>query len=213
MIKANFRHTGILAGAGSQIKARFGQGGVVKESMNNLANILTIARLALLPFMILLFFIPADWAAWSVLALYTVGAISDWLDGWVARRYSLTSEFGRFLDPIADKIFVVTILLMLIATDRINGVWVLAVIVILTREFLVAGLREFLGPKNIVLPVTWLAKWKTGVQMVATGFLIVAPALGPWTHWFGLLGLTGAAVLTVVTGLEYMKAGWVHIKG
>lgn len=181
--------------------------------MNNLANILTITRLALLPFMILLFFIPADWAAWSVLALYTVGAVSDWLDGWVARRFSLTSEFGRFLDPIADKIFVVTILLMLVATDRINGIWVLAVIVILIREFLVAGLREFLGPKNIVLPVTGLAKWKTGVQMVATGFLIVAPALGAWTHWFGLLGLTGAAVLTVITGWQYMKAGWAHVRG
>ena len=179
--------------------------------MNNLANILTLGRLALLPLIILLFFVPADWAAWSVLVLYIAGAVSDWLDGWVARAYNQTSDFGRFLDPIADKIFVVTVLLMLVATDRIEGVWVIAVIIILMREFLVAGLREFLGPKGIVLPVTTLAKWKTGLQMVATGFLIVAPALGTMAHWFGLLGLSAAAVLTAVTGWEYMKTGWAHI--
>ena len=180
--------------------------------MSNLANILTLGRLALLPLIVLLFFVPADWAAWSVLVLYIVGAVSDWLDGWVARAYNQTSDFGRFLDPIADKIFVVTVLLMLVATDRIEGVWVIAVIVILMREFLVAGLREFLGPKGIVLPVTTLAKWKTGLQMAATGFLIVAPALGALAHWLGLLGLSAAAVLTAVTGWEYMKTGWAHIR-
>lgn len=178
--------------------------------MNNLANILTVARLLILPFMILLFFVPADWAAWSVLALYIAGAVTDWLDGWIARAWNQASDFGRFLDPIADKIFVVTVLLMLIATDRIQGVWVLAVIVILMREFLVAGLREFLGPKGVGLPVTTLAKWKTGVQMVATGFLIVAPALGTWTHFFGLLGLAAAAALTAITGWQYLKTGWAH---
>lgn len=181
--------------------------------MANLANILTVARLAILPFMILLFFIRTDWAAWGALMLYVAGAVTDWLDGWVARAYNQISDFGRFLDPIADKIFVVTVLLMLVATDRIEGIWVLAVIVILMREFMVAGLREFLGPKGISIPVTTLAKWKTGVQMVATGFLIVAPAFGAFTHSAGLLGLSAAAVLTAVTGWQYMKAGWVHIRG
>jgi len=180
--------------------------------MKNVANILTMTRLFILPLMILLFFIPAHWAAWSVLVFYIIGAATDWLDGWFARRYNQISDFGRFLDPIADKIFVVTVLLMLVATDRISSGWVLSVVVILAREFLVSGLREFLGPKGIVLPVTKLAKWKTAVQMIATGFLIIAPALGALAHYIGLLGLCAAAILTVMTGWAYMKTGWAHIK-
>lgn len=178
--------------------------------MTNFANTLTLARLALLPFIILLLFIPAKWAAWSVLTLYIVGAVTDWLDGWVARRFNQMSDFGRFLDPIADKIFVITILLMLIAIDRVGGIFTLAVIIILVREFAVAGLREFLGPKNVVLPVTKLAKWKTAVQMLATGVLIIAPYI-PLGELIGLAGLCVAAVLTVMTGWIYLKSAWVHI--
>ena len=178
----------------------------------NLANKLTLARLALLPFIILLLFIPAKWAAWTVLVLYIIGAATDWLDGWVARRYNQISDFGRFLDPIADKVFVVTILLMLVAIERIGGIFTLAVIIIIAREFLVAGLREFLGPKNIVLPVTPLAKWKTALQMVATGVLIVGPYV-PLGGALGLLALSAAAALTVMTGWNYLKSSWVHIKG
>ena len=101
--------------------------------------------------------------------LYIIGAATDWLDGWVARRYNQISEFGKFMDPISDKIFVVTVLMMLVATHRIEHFLVLAVIIILIREFLVSGIREFLGPKGISLPVTPLAKWKTAAQMTATG--------------------------------------------
>lgn len=178
--------------------------------MSNLANILTIGRLFLLPPMIVLFFIPANWAAWACLGIYVAGAVTDWLDGWIARRYGQTSEFGRFLDPVADKIFVVTVLLMLIAVDRVTGLWVVAVIVILTREFLVAGVREFLGPKNIALPVTGLAKWKTALQMTSTGLLIMEP-LGFWMKTAGEVSLAAAAVLTVVTGWAYLKEGLAHI--
>ncbi len=181
--------------------------------MLTLANKLTLARLALLPVIILLFFIPTGWAAWTCLTLYVIGAVTDWLDGWVARRYNQYSEFGRFLDPIADKIFVVVVLLMLIAVDRVEGIWVLAVVIILIREFLVAGLREFLGPKGIIVPVTPLAKWKTALQMVATGILIVGPYIHDGITMLGLLGLTGAAVLTVMTGWNYFKTGIQHIKG
>lgn len=178
--------------------------------MSNLANILTVGRLFLLPPMIVLFFIPAKWAAWACLGIYVAGAVTDWLDGWIARRYGQTSEFGRFLDPIADKIFVVTVLLMLIAVDRVTGLWVVAVIVILTREFLVAGVREFLGPKGIVLPVTGLAKWKTAIQMTATGLLIMEP-LGFWMKTVGEISLAAAAALTVITGWAYLKEGLLHI--
>lgn len=178
----------------------------------NLANILTITRLALLPPIILLFFIPAAWAAWACLILYVAGALTDILDGWAARRYNQISELGKFLDPISDKIFVITILLMLIATDRIEGIWVLPVVIILAREFLVAGLREFLGPKNVPLPVTHMAKWKTAIQMIATGVMIVAP----YMHWTieiaGLTGICAAAALTAITGWAYLKAGLSHIK-
>lgn len=179
--------------------------------MLSFANILTLFRLALLPFIVLLFFLPFDWAAWMCLTLYIIGAITDWLDGWVARRYNQISAFGTFMDPIADKIFVVVILLMLVATDRIQDIWVIAVIVILTREFLVAGLREYLGPKNIQLPVTNLAKWKTAIQMVATGLLIIAP-INLYAELAGQIGIIIAAALTAMTGWSYLKASLPHIK-
>jgi len=179
--------------------------------MKNLANILTISRLVLLPFIIALFFIPEAWAAWSCLGLYIIGALTDFLDGWVARKFDQISAFGKFMDPIADKIFVVTVLFMLVAADRITGIWVLAVVIILAREFLVSGIREYLGPKNIQLPVTPLAKWKTAVQMLATGLLIMAPysALATLT---GRISLSVAVVLTVITGWNYLKSSLEHIK-
>lgn len=179
--------------------------------MNNFANILTIARLALLPVIIVLFYIPFEWAAWTCLALYTIGALTDFLDGWVARKFNQITPFGKFLDPISDKIFVVTMLLMLVSVDRITGIWAVAVVIILTREFMVSGMREFLGPKNIKLPVTNLAKWKTTIQMVATGILVVGPYV-PLGTFIGQIGLLCAAGLTVMTGWTYLKTGFAHMK-
>jgi cardiolipin synthase len=180
--------------------------------MLTLANKLTLTRLAILPVIVLLLFIPAQWAALSALVLYTIGAITDWLDGWVARKWNQYSEFGRFLDPIADKIFVVVILLTLVAIDRVQGIWVIAIILILIREFLIAGLREFLGPKGITVPVSPLAKWKTAIQLVATGTLIVGPYILCGVTVLGLIGLAAAAILTVMTGWGYIKTGLLHIK-
>jgi CDP-diacylglycerol--glycerol-3-phosphate 3-phosphatidyltransferase len=178
--------------------------------MANLANILTLVRLALLPVIIVLFFFTAHWALWTSLALYIVASVTDWLDGWVARNYGQVSDFGKFMDPVADKIFIVTILLMLIAVDRVNGLWVLPVIVILVREFLVSGMREFLGPRNIQLPVTPLAKWKTATQMVAVGLLIMGPLSG-MVYYSGLAFLSIAAVITVITGWDYLRTGFRHM--
>lgn len=174
------------------------------------ANILTILRLLLLPVIIGLFFVTEPWAAWACLGLYVIGAITDFLDGWVARKFDQVSELGKLMDPIADKIFVAALLMMLVAVDRIDGYWVVAVIIILMREFIVAGLREFLGPKNIKLPVTNLAKWKTTIQMIATGILIVAPYI-PFGFEAGLGGLSIAAALTAITGWIYVSAGLKHI--
>jgi CDP-diacylglycerol--glycerol-3-phosphate 3-phosphatidyltransferase len=176
----------------------------------NLATVLTLLRLALLPLIVLLFFIPAAWAAWTCLALYIAGAVTDWLDGWIARRFNQVTPFGTFLDPVSDKIFVITIMLMLVAVGRIPGGWVLCVVAIVVREFLVSGLREFLGPKNIQLPVSPLAKWKTTTQMVTVGILIVAPYVWGATV-LGFIGLLAATVLTVMTGWTYLKGSWAYI--
>ena len=160
---------------------------------------------------ILLFYIPFEWAAWVCLALYAIGAITDFVDGWIARKFNQVTPFGTFLDPISDKVFVVTMLLMLVSVDRIDGIGVVAVVIILTREFMVSGMREFLGPKNIKLPVTKLAKWKTTIQMVATGILVVGPFL-PFGTLIGQTGLLCAATLTVITGWTYLKTGFAHMK-
>jgi cardiolipin synthase len=179
--------------------------------MYNLANQLTFARLASLPLIVLLLYIPHAWAAWACLILYIMGAMTDWLDGWVARRFHQTSALGTFLDPIADKIFIAVILVVLIAIGRIDGLLTLAVLVILARELFVAGLREFLGPKNIKLPVTKLAKWKTASQMVATGALIIAPYIVEG----GLIGgaiLCVAAALTAITGWDYFRESLPYLR-
>jgi len=182
---------------------------MTKQTMT-LANILTLARLVLLPFIIILFFIPAKWAAISCLMLYAIGAITDFLDGWVARKFNQITEFGTFIDPIADKVFVVVITLMLIAADHVSGIWILPLLIILIREFLVSGMREFLGPKNVKLPVTQLAKWKTTSQMIALGLLIIAPYY-PSANIAGLIMLVIAAVLTVKTGWIYLTTGFKHM--
>lgn len=182
--------------------------------MLNLPNTLTIARLLLLPVIVWLFFMEPQWqatAAWWCFGLYAVAAITDWFDGYVARKMNLVTPFGTFLDPISDKIFVAAMLVLLVGFGRLPDLWMVCVIVILAREFLVSGLREFLGPKNIKVPVSKLAKWKTTVQMVATGVLIIGPYFtygleaGQWL-------MVLAAALTVITGWGYMKAGFQHIR-
>lgn len=179
--------------------------------MFNLPNILTLFRLGLLPFIVLLLFIPASWAAAVALTLYVLGAITDWLDGYLARKHDQVTEFGTFMDPISDKIFVATIMLMLVATDRIIGIWVILVIAILIREFMVSGLREYLGPKGIKVPVSELAKWKTAAQMVATGLLIIGPYMFGGI-FLGVTALIAATAITLYTGWDYLKIGYEHMK-
>lgn len=176
----------------------------------NLPNTLTFFRIAAIPAMVLLFYIDGPIAAWVNVALFTLAGISDYFDGYFARAMGQTSALGRFLDPIADKLMVGVALFMLVAFDRLQGIWILPAVVILVREFMVAGLREFLGPYNIQVPVSRLAKWKTTVQMLFIGFLIAGPygeKLVPGTVDIGNIGITIAAVLTVITGWDYMKAG------
>lgn len=196
--------------------------------LKQLPNILTVSRIVLLPVLIGLFFVPGAAAAWTALWIYIFCAVTDFLDGYIARKFGSTSGFGTFLDPISDKIMVGSLLLTLAAFDRLHDGWIIPAIVILMREFLISGLREYLGPKNISVPVSKLAKWKTGLQMTALGFLIIGHyGDGAMEAVFGMLVpgegtvagalLTGqillaaAAVITMITGWNYVKVGFRHI--
>jgi cardiolipin synthase len=178
-----------------------------------LPNILTMARVASVPLMVAAFYLPGSLGVWVPLALFVAASVTDFLDGWLARALNQTSAFGRFLDPIADKLLVAAALIMLLAVDRVGVYSAIAIVLILSRELMIAGLREFLAGGVIAVPVSWLAKWKTAVQMVAIAVLIAAPALPP--PWRGaLIGeilLWAAAALTVITGYSYLKTGVGHI--
>ncbi len=176
--------------------------------MQQLPNILTISRIALLPVLLVLLYMPQNWALWSALGLYILSAITDFLDGYLARKWKVVSPFGTFLDPIADKVFVAVLLITLVDIGRLDGLWTAPAIIILVRELLVSGMREFLGPKNIKLPVSKLAKWKTTIQMIALGLLIYSGSL----LLIGQISLLVAAALTVITGWTYLKTGLSHIQ-
>ena len=143
----------------------------------SLPNILTYARVAAVPLVAGFLFWPQEpWARWTALAIFIAAGISDFFDGYLARAWSQQSSLGRMLDPIADKLLVSAVILVLAANQTISGLSLWAAIVILCREILVSGLREYLAELRVPLPVTALAKWKTAVQFVALGFLIVGPA-------------------------------------
>lgn len=176
--------------------------------MLTLPTYLTIGRLLVLP--ILLYCLLSGYVWWAF-GLYVAGALTDWLDGYLARKLNMVSDFGTFLDPISDKIYVAALLLSLIAADVVGVLGLCAILIILTREFLVSGLREFLGPKGIKMPVMVLAKWKTAVQMVAIAVLILSGTL-PYAYEAGLTLLCLAAGLTIITGYQYLKTGLAHMR-
>jgi cardiolipin synthase len=174
----------------------------------NLPNTLTVARIFAVPLLIAAFYLPAPAAHWVAMALFVTASVTDWVDGWLARRWEQQSDFGKVLDPIADKLLVAAALFMLAAFDRLSVPSIVAAIAILGREILVSGLREFLAGRAS-LPVTALAKWKTAVQMIAIAVLLVAPAApgGLPLQRIGEAGLWIAAVLTLVTGWDYLRRG------
>jgi len=174
------------------------------SQLTALPNLLTLARIALIPPVVGLLFYWQDWARWLVLLLFVAASVTDWLDGKLARQQGLVSPLGRFLDPIA-------VLVMLAAVGQLRGLEVVAVILILSRELLVSGLREYLGPLNVTVPVTQLAKWKTTVQMAALTVLIIAPAWGRFFQGLGVALLWLAVLLTLVTGWGYLKIGLRHM--
>lgn len=185
--------------------------------LTSLPNLLTVSRILLIPLIVGMFWIKGDAARWITLGLFIAAGVTDYLDGVAARSMGETSSLGKFLDPVADKLLVSAILMMLVAFDDIRGLAILPALVILCREILVSGLREFLAGIKVGVPVSKLAKWKTAVQMTALGFLIVGNA-GPTlmqgavtTIGVGELLLWIAALLTILTGYDYMRAGLRHM--
>ncbi|MDE2030554.1 MAG: CDP-diacylglycerol--glycerol-3-phosphate 3-phosphatidyltransferase, partial [Alphaproteobacteria bacterium] len=175
--------------------------------LRSLANKLTISRIAVIPAILLLLVIPHPWAAWSALGLFAFAGITDYLDGYMARRDNDVTKIGQFLDPIADKLLVASVILMLVYNGQINGINVFPAVIILMREVAVSGLREFLAELRVSVPVSKLAKWKTTIQILALGFLIVgryAPAFIPSTA-IGDLCLWAAGILTLVTAWDYWR--------
>lgn len=181
--------------------------------VTGLANQLTMLRIAAVPVIVALFYLESPLGNWLACGLFTVAAVTDFFDGYVARTRREQSAFGRFLDPVADKLLVAATLLMLVGFGQINGLVILPAVVILCREILVSGLREFLAEVRVGVPVSQLAKVKTVLQMVAIGFLIVGDAGPAWlpVRLIGDAGLWIAAVLTLVTGYDYLHAGLGHI--
>ena len=179
----------------------------------SLPNLLTYGRILAVPVMVAAFYLQGTGARWTVLAVFVVAALMDFLDGYVARAWGQTSRWGQMLDPIADKLLVATSILLLVAWETIGGASLIAAIVILCREVLVSGLREFLATAQVSVPVTLLAKWKTTIQLIALALLIAGPAgdaLFPYTTAAGLAGLWVAAILTLYTGFDYFIAGFRH---
>jgi cardiolipin synthase len=181
--------------------------------LTTLPNLLTLSRIVAIPLVIATFYMPAPWGPWTGCALFSVASFTDWLDGRLARLWHQQSELGRFLDPVADKLLVAAILFMTGAEHRISAISVLPALVILSREILVSGLREHLAGLRVSMPVSKLAKWKTAVQMIAIGVLLVGDA-GPSVlpvRFIGEALLWVAAALTLITGYDYLRAGLPHM--
>jgi cardiolipin synthase (CMP-forming) len=192
-----------------------------------LPNALTYARIAAVPAVVAAMYWQdilqgGIWLRWVALALFIAAGVTDILDGYIARMGDQQSSFGRMLDPIADKLLVSSCLLMLAADGTIRGWSLWAAIVILCREILVSGLREYLAELRVGVPVTTLAKWKTTAQLVAIGFLlagdagdaVVSSAIGlpaPYVTMIGLTLLWISALVTLYTGYDYFKAGVRHL--
>ena len=182
--------------------------------MLNWPNLLTYGRILAVPVVAGLLMYGGDRSRWVALGIFVIAGISDFFDGYLARLWKMQSSLGRMLDPIADKLLVAAVLLILAGDGTLIGLNQWAAIIILCREILVSGLREYLAELRVPVPVTRLAKYKTAVQMLAIGFLIAGPAgdkVLPHTTEIGIAGLWIAALLTLYTGFDYFRAGITHL--
>lgn len=183
--------------------------------ITSLPNLLSLSRIAAIPVLLGLFFLDGELARWAAGAIFFVACLTDFLDGYFARVRHQQTDLGRLLDPIADKLLVAATIFMLVAFDRVTGLAILPATVILCREIVVSGLREFLAGLSISMPVTRLTKWKTAIQMAAIGVLLIGdagPVFIPMVE-IGEVGLWVAAALTFITGYNYLRASAKHLAG
>lgn len=186
--------------------------------MLSLPNILTLSRIFAVPLLVALMWYPGWTPGWlTAFVLYCIIGITDYFDGYLARAQGTVSKLGIFLDPIADKILVAAVILLLVGTRHeaasIQGIHTIPALIILLREIMVSGLREFLAGLSVSVPVSQLAKWKTTFQMVALGALILAGGLPDilFVKQVGVVSLWAAAVLTLITGWDYLRVGLKHM--
>jgi len=182
--------------------------------LKNIPILLTLFRIAAIPGIVALLYVDTNLGRYFACALFGIAAITDFFDGFLARALGQQSKMGQFLDPVADKLLVAAALLMMTSFGQISGLVILPAIVILCREIMVSGLREFLAEIRVGIPVSTLAKWKTTLQMFSIGFLIVGDS-GPdflATRFIGEFGLWAAALLTLITGYDYLQTGLRHME-
>ena len=188
--------------------------------MLSLPNLLTLSRILAVPILVFLLWRPAPLDYAIIFVLYCVVGITDYFDGYLARAQGQISKLGQFLDPIADKIMVAAVIMMLVSSRKmsgepvIHGLHIIPALIILLREIIVSGLREFLAESQVSMPVSTLAKWKTTLQLVALGALILGGAVPGqvWVHNVGLASLWAAAALTLITGYDYLRTGIRHME-
>ncbi len=181
--------------------------------MLSLPNLLTLSRIVAVPLLVMLLWHPGRFDYALAFILYVLMGVTDYFDGYLARAQGAVSRLGIFLDPIADKIMVAAVIVMLIFTRAIDEYAVVAALIILLREITVSGLREFLAELRVSLPVSKLAKWKTAFQLISLGGIILGGALPfwPWVRDVGLFSLWAAAALTLITGWDYLRVGIRHM--
>ena len=185
--------------------------------LKKIPNILTIGRIIIVPFFVLAFYLPGFYGDLTACVLFVIASFTDFLDGMLARMMGEESKLGELLDPIADKIIVATALILLVMSGTIRHYEVIAAIIILTREILISGLREFLAKGQVKLPVTNLAKLKTFLQMVAIALLLTGETGNKILNFqnynaqtIGIILLWLSAFLTLYTGYEYLRKGIDH---
>ncbi len=177
----------------------------------NLPNLLTLSRIGMIPVIVLLSFLTFPLKHVTIGSLYLIACFTDFLDGHLARKSSITSNFGRIMDPVSDKLLVISVVVILLANDTLQGLHIIAAMLIILREVFVSGLREFLSEVKIIMPPSQLAKWKTAAQMIALAMLILSPNLPHIYKNISLALLWIAVLITLKTGYNYLRIGLPHL--
>ena len=183
-------------------------------ALKSLPNLMTVMRLVVAPLVAVLIWTDDVTSGYApALTLFILASISDFLDGWMARRLGIASKFGAMLDPIADKVLIGVCLLALARVTGDGWLFFLPALVIMTREFLISGIREFMAGRSVTIPVSQLAKWKTTLQLVAIGLILAAPVFPqvPFVNEAGLITLWLAALITAQTGIAYLRGTLTHV--